>query len=119
MRILKTTDQNFKEQLKMLLNRSGSIAQTIEEQVKEILARVRKEGDSALFEQTQKFDNFSVDEKNLEVTKEEIKSAYQKIAPEDLKALKLAASRIKKFHQKISLKSWRIKEKGIMLGQQV
>ncbi len=119
MRYLKTTDKNFKESLKEILHRGGSTADDIERQVKEIIQRVRKEGNSALFEYTKKFDHFPIHEKNLEVTKSEIKAAYKKISSADLKALKLAADRIKKFHQKISLKSWRIQEKGVTLGQQV
>jgi histidinol dehydrogenase len=69
----------------------------IEESVKEIIENVRKAGDKALFEYTERFDGAKL--KFLEVTRQEITAAKKTADADLLKALKLAAKRIGKFHR--------------------
>jgi len=64
--------------------------------VKEILDKVRQEGDRAVRKYTKEFDG--VELSSFEVTKEQVSSAYQQIKPELVSALKLAAERIGSFH---------------------
>jgi len=67
-----------------------------EQAVKEIIDEVRRRGDAALFDYTLKFD--SVKLTSLEVSKTQITSAHQAVAPDLVSALKLAAERIHSFH---------------------
>jgi len=69
-----------------------------EEAVRRIIARVRKDGDSALRELTQQIDGVDLD--GLEVSGAEISSAIDECEPELLAALKLAAEQIKDFYRK-------------------
>ena len=65
--------------------------------VKQIINDVRLHGDKALFEMTEKFDGVKL--KTLEVKPAQVKAAYKKIDAKLVDALKLAAERIRTFHQ--------------------
>ncbi|MGA7677756.1 MAG: histidinol dehydrogenase [Dehalococcoidia bacterium] len=67
-----------------------------EEIVKRILAEVWDKGDKALFSYTKKLDGAELS--SLEVSKNEISDAYEKVDKKLVSALKLAANRIKRFH---------------------
>jgi len=67
-----------------------------EDIVKRILAEVRGKGDKALFSYTKKLDG--VELSSLEVSKNEISDAYEKVDKKLVSALRLAANRIKQFH---------------------
>jgi len=71
---------------------------SLEPQVKQIIDEVRGGGDAALFGLTLKFDRAKLS--SLEVTKEQIKSAYKQVDKELISALKLAAERIGSFHRR-------------------
>ena len=66
--------------------------------VRQIIDDVRDRGDDALFDFTRQFDGVSLD--SLEVSKEQISSACEKVDSELISALKLAAERIRSFHTK-------------------
>jgi histidinol dehydrogenase len=65
--------------------------------VKKIIDDVRQRGDTALLQLTEKFDGVKLSA--LEVNSAKIKAAYKKASPELINALKLAAGRIRSFHQ--------------------
>jgi len=64
--------------------------------VERILADVRGKGDKALFSYTKELDGIEIS--SLEVSKNEILDAYEKVDKKLVSALKLAANRIKQFH---------------------
>ena len=74
-----------------------------EQTVRQIIDEVRRRGDAALIEYTEKFDGVKLT--SLEVSKEKISAAYREVDAELVSALKLAAERIRSFHtrQKESL----------------
>jgi len=119
MHILKTTGKNFQKEFKKITHRGESLAKGVEEQVRKILSHVRLRGDRAVLDYTRRFDRFHLSAKNLEVSAKEIRTAYERIRPEDLIALKLAAQRIRDFHRRIQLRSWELKKEGVRLGQRV
>jgi histidinol dehydrogenase len=90
--------QGFAE-AKQLLNRQApkDLEYTQEPAVRQIINDVRRRGDKALFELTEKFDGAKLTA--LEVNKSQIKAAYKKVDPKLVDALKLAAERIGTFHQ--------------------
>jgi len=71
---------------------------SLEPEVKQIIDEVRGGGDAALFGFTLKFDRVKLS--SLEVSKKQIKDAYQQVDEELISALKLAADRIGSFHRK-------------------
>lgn len=87
---------------------------------KEIVKRVRAEGDKALFEYTQKFDCPFMDATNVLVTEREMKAAFEGLSKDLQDAMLLSAKRIEAFHEKQKQNTWiDIKENGEILGQRV
>ncbi|WP_290712101.1 histidinol dehydrogenase, partial [Flavihumibacter sp. CACIAM 22H1] len=80
-----------------LLCRPQMDSAVLEEKVQAVLEEVKRRGDEALVEFTQKFDG--VELKNLEVTAEEMKQARDQVAPGLLAAMEQAAANIRKFHE--------------------
>ena len=90
----------------------------VEAVVAEIIANVRKNGDSALLEYTEKFDRAELI--SLRVTKEEIEEAYTLVEPEFVEVIKKAAANIIKFHRRQVRNSFIINdEAGVVVGQKI
>ncbi|MBR5528549.1 MAG: histidinol dehydrogenase [Clostridia bacterium] len=86
--------------------------------VSEIIADVRKNGDSALFKYCEKFDKARLD--SLVVSPEETEEALALVEPRFLEVLERAAANIRKFHEKQVRNSFIINdENGIVVGQKV
>ena len=87
---------------------------------KEIVRRVRDEGDEALFEYTKKFDYPFMDASSMRVTETEMKAAFDGLSKELQNAMLLSAKRIEAFHEKQKQNTWiDIKESGEILGQRI
>ncbi len=67
-----------------------------EQAVGQVVDEVRNRGDAALFDYTLKLDGIEL--ASLEVSKQQITSAYHEVEPELVSALRLAAERIRSFH---------------------
>ena len=93
-------------------------AMNVEAVVSEIIANVRKNGDSALLEYNEKFDGARLDA--LRVSRQELEEAVSSVEPEFLAILEEAAENIRAFHSRQVRNSFVIAEKpGIVLGQKV
>ncbi|BAQ59873.1 histidinol dehydrogenase [Geminocystis sp. NIES-3708] len=114
------TDQvEAKQELQRISDRTHN--EQIETQsaiVKDIIQTVRKRGDEALLEYTQKFDGQTIALENLKVSGSEIDAAYQQISRDLLKAIKLATKKIEAFHRQRVPKSWvQFAEDNVVLGR--
>ena len=115
--IVKTTDTGFRKTLDRILQRRGEIARDVEARVAEIIENVRRHGDRALVRYAKAFDGISLKGSRIEVSAEEMDRAYESVSREDLRALRLAAARIKRFHRRQLEKSWRYSDSlGLELG---
>ena len=76
-----------------------------EQAVRQIINEVQSRGDTALFDYTLKIDGIKLT--SLEVSKEQIASAYREVDDELVSALKLAAERIRSFHLSQKDDIWR------------
>lgn len=86
--------------------------------VSEILENVRKNGDKALREYTEKFDGAKIDA--IEVSKDEIKAAADSMDKKFMEVLEKAAENIREYHKHQVRSSFIISEKdGVVLGQKV
>ena len=86
--------------------------------VTEIIDNVKKNGDKALFEYCEKFDKAILS--SLEVTKEEIDSAFSSLDKEFIDILYEAKENIEKFHRHQVRNSFIISEEdGIVTGQKI
>ncbi|MFT5173835.1 MAG: histidinol dehydrogenase [Gammaproteobacteria bacterium] len=93
----------------------------VEARVRDIIASVRKEGDTALLELTARFDDMSVRHaQQLEVPRARLVQALADISSERRDALRQAAERVRSYHQHQRQESWSYEdEDGMLLGQQV
>lgn len=108
-----------REELQRISDRThNEQIETYSATVKEIIATVRKRGDDALVEYTEKFDRQTITKDNLKVSGSEIDAAYQQISPDLLSAIKLATKKIQAFHEQRVPKSWvKFDDDNVVLGR--
>ena len=120
MRTVKLTKESTKDILENLLKRSPNNYGKFESAVAQILDKVKKDGDEALFAYTKEFDKAEVTKETIRVTEEEIEEAYAQIDPALLGVIRKALVNIRKYHEKQIQNSWFTSEtNGTMLGQKV
>ena len=120
MKILDSQQNDVTAELKRIVNRGETATEEVAAVVKEIVDRVRREGDPAVLEFTEKFDNVKLNLKHIKVSPEEIKEAYAHAEIKKVDALKLAAQNIRVFHEKQKHTSWVSQESdGVILGNLV
>jgi histidinol dehydrogenase len=86
--------------------------------VRKIITSVKEEGDQALVAFTKQFDGVELD--SLHVEEAELAEATQAVEPKLMTALRHAAERIRRFHEKQLTASWIMEEAdGTILGQRV
>ena len=114
-------DQNTKANLlEDLLKRSPNNYGQYEKGVAEILARVKEEGDQAVFDFTRRFDHAEITEETIRVTIEEIEEAYRQVSPSLVDIIRKALVNIRSYHEKQRRTSWfDSKPDGTILGQKV
>ncbi len=117
MKIIRHTDSDFPLAVDALVNRSNLDLLSQDQTVKDILSRVKEEGDSALLEYTHRFDRNDFSLEGLRVSEEETREACKMVKPGELDALKGAADNIRKFHERQVQGSWEYEEGGVLLGQ--
>jgi histidinol dehydrogenase len=88
-----------------------------EKLVRDIISKVRRDGDKALREFTLKFDKTNIS--SFKVSEQEIKNAGKKLDKNFIKALKKARERIERFHriQKERFGDWQKEKDGILTGE--
>ena len=86
--------------------------------VREIIEKVKAEGDAALYYYAEKFDKATLT--SLKVSEAEISEAVSSVEPKFIEILKNAAENIRAFHEKQKNSGFEIKkENGIIIGQKV
>jgi len=118
---LNYSDANFYQQLDKLLAWEASIDGDIAKIVADILTDVKKRGNAAVIEYTNKFDRMSLaDASEFELNKEQLQQALDSIGAEQREALETAAQRIRDYAEHQKLESWSFTEAdGTILGQSV
>ncbi|HUY26829.1 MAG TPA: histidinol dehydrogenase [Candidatus Binataceae bacterium] len=119
LRILTSGTPAMRRFMAMLLGRRGGTDEgRVNATVAEIIAAVRRRGDRALLEYTQKFDGVKLTARTLRVTAAEIAAAPGKISARDRRALELAARRITRFHRETLAHGFSFSDDlGMRLGQ--
>lgn len=120
-RRLSTEDANFAEQFRALLAYEEQRDPHVEGAVADIINAVRKRGDEALLEFTEKFDRVKAGSAGeLEIGQDELKHAFDTLDSAQREALKVAAQRVRAFHERQVAESWEFTEAdGTRLGQRV
>jgi histidinol dehydrogenase len=109
----------FNERLRFIVKRGEVLEEQYEPTVREIIKRVKQEGDKALIEYTEKFDGIKLSEDTLEIPYEELENAYNEIEEDVRSALEIAHERIRRFHELQKERSFFTEERGILLGMKV
>lgn len=118
MKIVNVNENNYRELVEKMLNREEDSFDKIDKIVSCIITDIRKRGDKALIEYTEKFDKVKLS--NIKVTEEEIREAIEEVGEDFLDILKKAKNNIQKYHEKQVEKTWLTNEgKGSMLGQAI
>jgi histidinol dehydrogenase len=116
MKVINTKDPSFEEAFRVIQGRGKVFDPELWQGVAAIVEDVARRGDEALFHYTAKFDNHTIDEKTVEISKSELDTAAAKLSKEDRAILELSAQRIRKFHEKQVMTDWCLMdEEGIEL----
>ena len=91
---------DFPARFAAFLATKREVAEDVEQAVRAIIADVRRDGDRALAELTQKFDRIDLNRIGLRVTDAEIEAAAAVCDARALDALKLARDRIETYHRR-------------------
>ena len=118
---LSTKPTNFDAELNTLLAFEETADEKLEATVASILADVKRRGDAALLEYTQRFDRLTVNQASeFELPQAELRAAFDGLPAAQRTALEQAAQRVTAYHQKQLQSSWSYTEAdGTLLGQQV
>ena len=110
----------FAAVLDSLLAAPGDTDGELMQTVTAIIDAVRKRGDEALVEYTNRFDNRSISAVDLELDKEDVDKSAATVPREVLTALRSAAERIETFHRHQVASSWEfVDASGVRLGQKI
>ena len=85
--------------------------------VREILKKVRAEGDEALTTLTRQYDCRFIDSLGLRVSRKEVEGAYDSVSRGFLASLRVAGKNIARFHKRQLPKSWALRGGGMRLSQ--
>ncbi len=118
---LDSSNDDFWPALEQLLAWEGVSDEQVNTTVREILARVKTEGDAAVLEYTNRFDRMSVASMDeLVIPQQRLAQALEAIPAEQREALELSAARVRSYHEHQKQESWSYTEAdGTLLGQQV
>jgi histidinol dehydrogenase len=120
-KILSSADTDFYKILSKQLQTDDITDDTLIPYVNEIINNVKNNGDDALLDYCQKFDNLTLDKKeSLEIYQQELRDAWNKISKEQQQTLETAKNRITRYAEKQKLESWEYNESdGNKLGQKI
>ncbi len=121
MRRLSTRDAGFDAALTQLLAFDATLDPQVDAAVASILADVKARGDAAVLEYTARWDRLSAKSlAELEIPKAELDAALKSLPAAQREALVAAATRVREFHEKQSIKSnTYVDSDGNELGQQI
>src|SRR6056297_32418 len=107
-------------QIKAILQeRSQKDLTKYKDTARQIIEEVKKREDQALLEYTSRYDKVELNQDQIEVEKQEINQAVDRVDRAFLKSLKKAAENIKKFHQKQKEYSWQTHDLPVRITGQV
>jgi histidinol dehydrogenase len=118
---LDSSAPSFDEELTALLAWEEQSDLEVHQRVLEIIEAIKKNGDAALIDYTERFDHYKVSEANeLELSKAQLEEAWNSLNPKEAQALEVAAERIRVYAEHQKLESWDFRdEDGTLLGQQI
>ncbi|MBZ9908091.1 histidinol dehydrogenase [Mesorhizobium sp. BR115XR7A] len=97
---LAQSDADFEQRFAAFLTTKREVSADVDAVVRDIIARVRAEGDAALIDYTRKFGGGDLAKLGIAVSAEDIAGAYAEADPATVEALKFARDRIRSHHER-------------------
>ncbi len=120
MKVVKVNEDAIENILSDLLKRSPNHYDEYQQSVDEIVENVKKNGDQAVFDYTERFDGAKINKDTILVTEEEIQEAYEQVDDALIEVIRKAIRNIRDYHAKQRQNSWfESREDGVMLGQKI
>ncbi|CCV08615.1 Histidinol dehydrogenase 1 [Mesorhizobium metallidurans STM 2683] len=114
---LRQSDADFEPRFATFLLTKREVSADVEAVVRQIIARVRAEGDKALIDYTLKFDRADLTKLGIAVARDDVAKAYDEADPQTVEALRFAHSRIRSHHERQKPKDDRYTDAaGVELG---
>jgi histidinol dehydrogenase len=107
-------EPDFESKLRALAARTGTIPESVESGVRAIVAEVRRQGDAALREFTQRFERRTLSA--IELPRADWEAAAARVPAPVRAALAEAASRIRSYHQRERYQSYETVDAGVRLA---
>ncbi len=117
--LIRSRDAGFADAFERLEQRLSLDRAEVDTAVAAVLEDVRRRGDDALLEATERFDGYRLTRDEIRVPESEIAAAGSELEPADREALAAAAERVRSFHASHVPESWRLERPGEQLGQEV
>lgn len=95
---LRQNDPDFEQRFAAFLTGKREVSDDVDRAAREIVDRVRREGDAALIEYSLRFDRIDLTKTGIRITDAEIDAAFDEAPASTIEALKLAHERIEKHH---------------------
>ena len=115
-----TSDKDFEKKILKRIRINSNINKKVQNEVDSIISSIRNNGDKSLTGFIRKFDNYNIKNiKNIIITPNEIKKAYECIDKLQLTNLKKSIKRIRDFAKKQKTVSWTSKKDGSVLGEKI
>ncbi|TJW45323.1 MAG: histidinol dehydrogenase, partial [Mesorhizobium sp.] len=97
---LRQSDADFEQRFAAFLLTKREVSADVDAVVRKIITRVCAEGDAALVDYTQKFEQADLRSLGIAVSKDDIAQAYDAADPQTIEALKFARDRIRAHHER-------------------
>lgn len=118
--VVRTSEPRFAQVRERLEGRGLELDASVEPVVRTVLQDVRKRGDAAVVAATKRFDRVAIGPRTWRIGTEEMRRATRRLPAADLKALRLAAQRIRSYHRRQVERSFRYRDElGVELGQEI
>jgi len=114
---LRQSDTDFEQRFAAFLTTKREVSADVDAAVREIVQRVRAEGDKALIDYTLKFDRADLTRLGIAVSRDDVAKAYAEADPQTVEALRFARDRIRSHHERQKPKDDRYTDAaGVELG---
>jgi len=111
LKFFNANQRNFSKKLELILDARKQKQKNKSLIVKKILVDVKNNGDKAVLKYERKFSNIQLKQKKIKFSKQEINKISKRISKNLKRSIDVAYSRIKKFHLKQKLTSFKYKDK--------
>ena len=117
---LDSQQEGFAEKLDALLCREADTGADVQDLVAGILADVKKRGNAALCDYTERFDGWACTGETIEISRERMQEAWNSVSDMDRESLQLATDRIRAYHERQKQGDWEYTDEvGMTLGQRI